>query len=197
MRKLLNALVRSSPRQCTFKTLQKPQRRAKQREEEDRDMSERRQAGRPAPPRAVRLRFTYEGDEVSLVSRQPVEMTAPPTDKLSGYEDEQGFWIEVRSGQDQTLHRWVMEDPLRRDVEVFSPDPEQSVSRAPVEKVSGSFSVVVPDLDEADYVALLSSGAPSATARDVSPEAAARAPAGPATEFARFSLRPEHEGGEA
>jgi hypothetical protein len=57
--------------------------------------------------------------------------------------------------------------------------------------------VVVPDLDEADYVALLSSGAPSAATRDASPEAAARAPAGPATEFARFSLRPEHEGGEA
>ena len=49
--------------------------------------------------RAVRLTFTYEGDEVCLVSRQPVEMIAPPTDRLSRYEGEQGFWIEVRSRQ--------------------------------------------------------------------------------------------------
>jgi hypothetical protein len=175
--------------------LQKPQRRANQRDEEDRDMSERRQDGRPAPPRALRLRFTYEGDEVRLASRQPVDMMAPPTDQLSGYEGEQGFWIEVRSDQEETLHRRVMQDPLRQDVEVFSPDPEQSVSRAPVEKVSGSFVVVVPELEEADHVSLMSSGAPSAAARDVSTEAAARAPAGPATEFARFSLRPEREGG--
>ena len=162
-------------------------------------MSERREeevAGRSAaPPRAVRLTFTYEGDEVSLASRQPVDMIAPPTDKLSGYEDEQGFWIEVRNAREQTLHRLVMEDPLRRDVEVFSPDPERSVYRAPVEKPSGIFVVVVPELEEADHVSLMSSGAPSATARDVSPEAASRAPAGPATEFVRFSLRPEREGG--
>ena len=160
-------------------------------------MRERGQDGVPAPPRAVRLTFTYEGDEVRLVSRQPVEMITPPSDMLSGYEDEQGFWIEVRNDQEETLHRRVMQDPLRRDVEVFLPDPEQSVVRAPVENPMGSFSVVIPDLEEADHVALLSSGAPSAAARGVSPEAAARAPAGPASEFARFSLRPDHGGGGA
>ena len=156
-------------------------------------MSERGQDGMPALPRAVRLTFTYEGEEVRLVSRQPVEMIVPPTDKLSGYEGEQGFWVEVRTSQDETLHRRVMEDPLRQDVEVFSPDPEQSVSRRPVEKPSGSFSMVVPDFDEADHVALMSSGAPSAAARGVSPEEAARAPSGSATEFARFSLRSDSE----
>jgi|SRR5215203_1937653 len=160
-------------------------------------MRERGQDNMPAPPRAERLTFTYEGDEVRLVSRQPVEMIAPLTDRLTGYEGEQGFWIEVRNDQEETLHRLVMQDPLRRDVEVFSPDPAQSLVRAPVEKSTGSFSVAIPDLKEADHVALLSSGAPSAAARGVSPEAAARAPAGPATEFARFSLRPDHEGGGA
>lgn len=152
-------------------------------------MSERGQEGMPAPPTAVRLTFTYEGDEVRLVSRQPVEMIIPPTDALSGYEGEQGFWVEVRSGQDETLHRRVMDDPLRQDVEIFSPDPEQSVARTPVEKPSGIFTVLVPDLEEADHVTLMSSSAPG-----IAPEMAAR---GPATELARFSLRPGSEGGEA
>lgn len=152
-------------------------------------MSERGQEGMPAPPTAVRLTFTYEGDEVRLVSRQPVEMIIPPTDALSGYEGEQGFWVEVRSGQDETLHRRIMDDPLRQDVEIFSPDPEQSVARTPVEKPSGIFTVLVPDLEEADHVTLMSSSAPG-----IAPEMAAR---GPATELARFSLRPGSEGGEA
>jgi len=86
----------------------------------------------------VRLTFTYEGDEVRLVSQQPVEMIVPPTNALSGYEGEQGFWVEVRSEQEAALHRRVMDDPLRQDVEVFSPDPEQSIARTPVEKPSGS-----------------------------------------------------------
>ncbi len=155
-------------------------------------MSLRRQGGMP---RAVRLTFTYEGDEVRLVSQRPLEMVAPPGDELSGRE--QGFWIEVRDEKDDTLHRLVIQDPLRRGVEVFSPDPERSVSQAPVEKASGSFVVVVPDLANADHVALMSSGASSAGVRGVSPEEAARTPAGPATEFARFSLRSNSEGGEA
>jgi hypothetical protein len=160
--------------------------------EEVRKMGLRRRDG---APRALRLTFAYEGEEVRLQSRRPVEMIAPPGDELSG--SEQGFWIEVRDEKDDTLHRLVMEDPLSRDVEVFSPDAEQSVYRVPVEKPSGLFVVVVPDLEEADHVTLMSSGAPSAAAREVSPEAASRAPAGPAAEFARFSLRPDSEGGRA
>ncbi len=160
-------------------------------------MSSQRQDGQRGRPRALRLTFSYEGDEVRLVNQRSLEMIAPPTDKLSGYEREQGFWIEARSDRDETLHRLVMEDPLRRDVEVFSPDAEQSVYRVPVEKPSGLFVVVVPDLAGADHVALMSSGAPSAAARGVSPEAASRAPAGPAAEFARFPLRSDSEGGRA
>ncbi len=127
----------------------------------------------PAPPKSVRLTFAFEGDEVQLVDRQPLEMLAPPTDRLDGYENEQGLWLEVRSRRGETLHRRVMQDPLRYDVEAFSPDPEASVFRAPVENTSGSFFVVVPDLSEADHVALLSSGAPTAASRGVTPEAAA------------------------
>jgi hypothetical protein len=158
-------------------------------------MSERGQEGTPAAPNAMRLTFAYEGQEVRLVGQQPIEKLVPHTDKLSGYENEQGFWIEVRSGQGKTLHRRVMQDPLRQDFEVFSPDPEESVIRRPLERSSGSFSVVVPDLDGADHVALFSSGAPSAAARGMTREAASRAPSGPAIEFARFSLRPDHGGG--
>jgi hypothetical protein len=160
--------------------------------EEVRKMGLRRRDG---APRALRLTFAYEGEEVRLQNLRPVEMIAPPGDELSG--SEQGFWIEVRDEKDDTLHRLVMEDPLSRDVEVFSPDPEHSVYRVPVEKPSGLFVVVVPDLEGADHVALMSSGAPSAAAREVSPEVASRAPAGPAAEFARFPLRADHEGGES
>ena len=139
--------------------------------------------------RVVRLTFTYEGDDVRLASQQPVEMIIPPTDALSGYEGEQGFWVEVRSGQDETLHRLVMDDPLRQNVEVFSPDPEQSIARTPMEMPSGIFTVLVPDLEEADHVTLMSSAA-----LGIAPEVAAR---GPATEVARFPLRSGSEGGEA
>jgi hypothetical protein len=133
------------------------------------------------PRRAVRMIFSYEGDEIRLVSRQPVEVVIPPTDRVS--EGEQGFWVETRSADGTTLHRRILPDPYRQDVEVFSDNPEQSVSRTPVERPRGSFAVLVP-IDDADHVALFSSAAPRA------PEAPAGAPA---VEVARFSLREESQ----
>jgi hypothetical protein len=144
----------------------------------------------------VRLTFTYEDDEIRLASQQPVEMIAPPTDALYGYEGEQGFWIEVCNGQDETLYRQVMQAPFRQDVEIFSPDPEQSIARIPAEKPSGIFTVLVPDLDGADHVVLMSS-AVSGTVSDVALEAEARGLTRPTTELARFLLRPSGEGGGA
>jgi hypothetical protein len=152
-------------------------------------MSVQGQSSLPTPSKAVRLRFAYEGNDVRLEGQQPLEMVVPPTDALSGYEGEQGFWVEVRTAQDEVLHRQVMRDPLRQDVEVFSPDPTQSIVRAPVEQPSGAFTVLIPDIDEADHVALMSSAE-----RGKAPEMVARSPA---TELARFSLRSVSEGGEA
>jgi hypothetical protein len=108
---------------------------------------------------AIRLIFEYEGDEVRLVSQQRVEMYVPPSDDVDGYE-EQGLWGEVRRADEVTLYRRLLSEPMPRAVEVFSNDPEQTILRVPTERPSGTFVVVVPDLDEADHLSLTSSGAP-------------------------------------
>lgn len=142
-------------------------------------------------PKAVRLTFSYQGDQVKLVSQQPVEMTVPPSDPVKGYEEQKGFWAEVKSDQDKTLFRRVLHNPTRNDAEVFTDDPEQSISRAPAPKRKGVFTVVVPATDKGQDVTLSrSAGQP-----DVEPGSAPRRMAlrslatGPATEIARFKLK--------
>lgn len=133
-------------------------------------------------PAAVRLTFAYDGDDVRLLSRQRVEMTIPPGDAVEGHEAQVGFWVEVRGVDGRLLHRRVMHDPIQRTVEVFSDDPEQTVSRVPVQRPEGVFTLVVPDVEDADHVALISSGPQLPGAR-----AAAR-------EIARFPMRPAPPG---
>jgi hypothetical protein len=140
----------------------------------------------PGQPGAVRLTFAYEGDDVRLVSRQPVDVSVPPGDPVTGYESEQGFWVETRTADGRTLHRRVMPDPFRGDAEVFSDDPQQSLGRVLLETPSGTFSVLVPAPQDADHVALFSSAMARARAAGLGP-----ADAVPATEVARFSLRGE------
>jgi len=143
-------------------------------------------------PKAMRLTFSYQGDQVKLVSQQPVEMTVPPSDQLKGYEEHKGFWAEVKNAQDKTLFRRVLHNPTRNDAEVFSDDPEQSISRAPAPKRKGVFVVVVPDTDKGHEVTLSrSSGAPDIEAGGAPKGMAAMRSlaTGPATEIARFKLK--------
>lgn len=134
-------------------------------------------------PRAVRLIFSYEGDEIKLISRERVKVRTPPSEALEGsFEGRSGFWVEVRDEAGQPVHRELLHDPIRRDAEVFSEDPERSVARIPVERPSGVFAVLVPEIDEADEVALI--GTPLEE----------RAALAPAREIARFSLAEEPGG---
>jgi len=135
--------------------------------------------------RAWRLTFSYDGDEVKLVSRHPVEMVLPPSDAMAGFEREQGSWYELKDTSDRTLYRRVVPQLVPHDVEVFSGDPHRSIERHPVARPTGVFSVLVPDVDEGQAVALFSSDVGSTTRR----AQAAGDPARPSVEIARVQLK--------
>jgi hypothetical protein len=135
--------------------------------------------------KAMRLTFSYDGDDVKLVSQQPVEMMVPPSDPVKGFGEHKGFWAELKNEQDKTLYRRVMHNPTRNDAEVFSDDPEQSISREPAPKRKGVFVVVVPDTGKGEAVTLSrSSPEVKGPARGIRALASK-----PATEILRFKLK--------
>jgi hypothetical protein len=106
------------------------------------------------PTRAVRLTFAYDGDTIQLLSRQNVEMITPPSEPLGEGEGHTGFWYELKNERDQTLYRRLMSNPVEQSHEVFSPERGRSIQRAPAQRRSGVFSVVVPEVAEARFVTL-------------------------------------------
>lgn len=149
-------------------------------------MNQNAETGEPAQEQmqVIRFLFEYEGDNVRLLSTRRINKLAPTSDPLEGYEGQQGFWAEVRSADGSTLYRQVMPDPMRRDVEVFSDDPEQSINRVPVDQPTGVFTVVVPETEGAEHLALVRS-APELTGLR----------AGNIIEIIRVPLTPAGEGG--
>jgi hypothetical protein len=109
----------------------------------------------PEPRGAVRLTFRYEGEEVRLVSSRHIDKLVPPDEEAYEDEERQGFFAEVRGADDRVLRRRLLHAPIRRDAEVFTDEQDRGLARVPVERPSGVFSLVVPDLEEADYVALV------------------------------------------
>jgi hypothetical protein len=138
----------------------------------------------PNGPAAVRLLFSYEGDDIRLISRQRVNVVTPPGEPLEeSLEGKSGFWVEVRDQAGRALRRQLMHDPIRHDAEVFSEDPERSVARIPIERSSGVFAVLIPEIEGADHVALIG------TPLEERPGLAE------AREIGRFSLTDERKGG--
>ncbi len=110
----------------------------------------------PAGPGAIRLIFSYEGNDIRLISRQRVNVVTPLSESLeSSLEGQSGFWVEVRDKAGQPLRRQLMHDPIRYDAEVFSEDPGRSVARIPLERPSGVFVVLIPEIEEADHLVLI------------------------------------------
>ena len=151
---------------------------------------------RPERPRAVRLTIAFEGDRMELVSQQSVAMKVPPSDPVealegtTGIAERMGFWVDLKDAADRTLYRRVMHEPIRRDVEVFSPDPRQTVQRAPLPETAGPrgvFSIVLPELEAAQAVSLIGPRLEGATPAERLTAAEGAAPVG---EIARFELRP-------
>jgi hypothetical protein len=123
------------------------------------------------PQRAIRLVFEYEGDEVRLVSQARIEKVLPQTDQSADALDFRGTWSEVRDADGATLDRRILVDPVPRDAEVFPEQLGEEIRREPLEHPSGVFTLLVPDLDGADHVAVLSNspGQAGVRAADVEP----------------------------
>ena len=107
-------------------------------------------------PAALRLTFLYDGPCVLGESERRLERPAPPSDSLD-YEEEAGFWSELRDENNTRLYRQVIQNPIRNDVEVFSDDPDATLQRQRLDVFGGSFDLIVPDLPEARTIALYSS----------------------------------------
>jgi hypothetical protein len=108
----------------------------------------------PESNKAMRLTFSYNGDDVKLISQQRTEMSVPSSDAVKGYGTHKGFWAELRSGSDKTLYRTVMHNPTKNDAEVFPESPGEPISREPAPKRKGVFVVVVPDTDKGQQLIL-------------------------------------------
>jgi hypothetical protein len=40
----------------------------------------------------MRLTFSYDGDDVKLISQQRTEMVVPASDPVTGFKKQKGFW---------------------------------------------------------------------------------------------------------
>ena len=109
-----------------------------------------------APRGAVRLTFSYERGDIWLIDRQRVDMIAPPGEPDRIARHAIGSWVELRDVRNRVLYQRVVSQPIRFETETFGERPGDPLGWRPVADPSGSFALVVPDLPDAERVALFS-----------------------------------------
>jgi hypothetical protein len=124
--------------------------------------------------RTVRLIFSYDGDEVTLVSQQVVDML--PSGPFFGEPQTPGHYVEVRSAAGDVLAGAPAGNAFAGTAEVFPEKAGEPIVRVDVEKPHGAFTVLVPAPRASSEVALVRVRAPGGSARA---DAAAPVPAQP------------------
>jgi hypothetical protein len=130
------------------------------------------EGSQPAPTRAMRLIFEYEGNQVRLVSQQPVEMAITGSDLARVKHP--GYYVDTRDGGGRTLARVPARNAFSASVEIFPQKPGEPISRVDVAQQRGAFTVVVPVPENADHfsVVQITAGRPDTQApasRNTSP----------------------------
>ena len=151
-------------------------------------------SSQPAPTRAMRLIFEYEGNQVRLVSQQPVEMAITGSDIAK--VEQPGYYVDTRDARDRTLARVPARNAFSASVEVFPEKPGEPISRVDVTQPRGAFTVVVPVPEDADYFSIvqIAPGRPD-TQAPASRATSSVEGATQITELARFPLTANAQGG--
>lgn len=110
-------------------------------------------ANQPTSTLAMRLIFEYEGDQVRLVSQQPVDLAITGFDIASAQHP--GYYVDTRDAADRTLARIPTRAAFAGSAEVFPEQPGEPITRVAVAKPRGAFTVVVPVPEGADHVTLV------------------------------------------
>ena len=144
-----------------------------------------------SPPTALRITFNYDGDSVHLASGRIVEMIAPPSDPIEGYQGQAGFWAEVRDRAGATIYRRVLHDPVPVYHEVHS--AHGPTTHTPIRDRTGVFEIVVPVPPPGSHLVLFRTPQPPGIeigdfAEERARTAVSRVGTGEAQEFARFDL---------
>jgi hypothetical protein len=108
----------------------------------------------PPPAHALRLTFAYRDSDLRLVGSQRVEMMVPPAVTAPPAKGQSGYWLQVTDALGRIVYHRHLHQPIAVDAEVYAPVEKQAITRIPLAKSEGQFSVLMPDLPQAQSFAL-------------------------------------------
>jgi len=103
----------------------------------------------PNPPHALRLTFAYRGTQVTLAGSERIAMVVPAPIDAPPEPGQTGYWFALLDAQGRVIYHRPLHRPIKVDIEAFSPGGDPSITRVPLAGREGRFTVLVPDVANA------------------------------------------------
>jgi len=137
---------------------------------------------------SIRLIFEYEGEDVRLVTQQPVDVLTTGFDVTRTQRE--GYFVDTRDVSGRTLARVPARGAFQLGAEVFPEHPGEPITRVEAERPRGAFTVIVPVAADADHVSVVQVRSASSDAALPTTRAASQpSEAAQEREIARFPLQ--------
>ena len=104
----------------------------------------------PNPAYALRLTFAWRGTQISVVGSERVAMIVPASIGEPPDVATTGYAFALLDTQGRVIYRRPLHNPIRIDTEAFSPGRDRPIERVPLAAREGRFTVLVPDLPDAE-----------------------------------------------
>ncbi len=113
---------------------------------------------RPTSPHhhthCLRVTFAYDAKTITLHHVRRVAMRAPaPATEIPG-KGAVGYWLAVEHRDGGIAYHMPIHNPLKYDREVFHDSTGGHISRIDADQSSGTFEVLVPDLEDGAHLVL-------------------------------------------
>ena len=102
---------------------------------------------------SMRLIFQYEGDQVRLVTQQPVDVSITGVDLT--HTQREGYYVYTSDASGRVLARVLARGAFQHGVEVFPERAGEPITRMDVDRPRGAFTVIVPVPQNADHVRVM------------------------------------------
>ena len=105
-------------------------------------------------PHALRLTFAWRDSQISLVASERVAMIVPASVPEPDVPATTGYSFALLDASGRVIYQRPLHNPIRIDTEAYSPGRGQPIERVPLGAGEGQFTVLVPDLANAQALRL-------------------------------------------
>lgn len=101
------------------------------------------------PPHALRLTLAYRGAQITLAGTERIAMIVPAPIDAPPEPGQTGYWFALLDANGRVIYHRPLHRPIKVDIEAFAPGTGQSITRVPLAEREGQFTVLVPDVANA------------------------------------------------